>query len=155
MMNLHLNKLNSKYGKRIGQMFYIQCLKLIIFLFICNCFFLISNATNFFSHSLNRFVFKKTAYAFLIFFNLVHCMQIYPLNSCKLDWEENLFNVYIESIVFRIKILNFKDAFSVLRQFLTTESPLKVMKNAFYFTSKARFVLKIFKTLWSCSKTAW
>ena len=32
-----------------------------------------------------------------------------------------------------------------LRQFLATESSLKMMKNAFYFTSKALFVLKIFK----------
>ena len=34
-----------------------------------------------------------------------------------------------------------------LRQFLTTESPLKIMKNAFCFISKALFVLKIFKFL--------
>ena len=38
-----------------------------------------------------------------------------------------------------------KGALSILRQFLTNESPLKMMKNAFYFTSKALFVLKIFK----------
>ena len=31
--------------------------------------------------------------------------------------------------------------------FLATESPLKTMTNAFYFTSKARFVLKLFKFL--------
>ena len=40
-----------------------------------------------------------------------------------------------------------KGALSGLRQFLTTENPLKMMKNAFYFTSKALFVLKIFKFL--------
>ena len=40
---------------------------------------------------------------------------------------------------------NVKDALSVLRQFLATESPFKMMKNAFYFTSKALFILKIFK----------
>ena len=34
-----------------------------------------------------------------------------------------------------------------LRQFLIIESPLKIMKNAFYFTLKALFVLKIFKFL--------
>ena len=34
-----------------------------------------------------------------------------------------------------------------LRQFLTTKSPLKMMKNAFYFTSNALFVLKMFKFL--------
>ena len=31
-----------------------------------------------------------------------------------------------------------------LRQFLVTENPLKMMKNNFYFTLKALFVLKIF-----------
>ena len=43
--------------------------------------------------------------------------------------------------------LTIKGALSGLRQFLATESPLKMMKNAFYFTSKALFVLKIFKFL--------
>ena len=33
--------------------------------------------------------------------------------------------------------------------FLATEGPLKMIKNVFYFTLKARFVLKIFKFL-SC-----
>ena len=41
----------------------------------------------------------------------------------------------------------FKVALSGLRQFLTTESPLKMIKSAFYFTSKALSVLKIFKFL--------
>ena len=40
-----------------------------------------------------------------------------------------------------------KGALSGLRQFFVTESPLKMMKNAFYFTLKALFVLKIFKFL--------
>ena len=38
-------------------------------------------------------------------------------------------------------------ALSSLRQFLATKSPLKMMKNAVYFTLKALFVLKIFKIL--------
>ena len=39
--------------------------------------------------------------------------------------------------------------FALLRlsYILATESPLKMMKNAFYFTLKALFVLKIFKFL--------
>ena len=41
----------------------------------------------------------------------------------------------------------FKDALSSLRQFLATESPLKMMKKAFYFTLKALFFLQIFKFL--------
>ena len=40
-----------------------------------------------------------------------------------------------------------KDALSGLRQFLPTGTPLEMMKNVFYFTSKALFVLKIFKFL--------
>ena len=40
-----------------------------------------------------------------------------------------------------------KGALSGLRQFLTIKSPLKMMKNAFHFTSKALFVLKISKFL--------
>ena len=51
-----------------------------------------------------------------------------------------------------ININLFKGAFSGLRQFLAAESPLKMMKNAFYFTSKA---LKVFVlTIRSCSKMA-
>ena len=38
----------------------------------------------------------------------------------------------------------FKAHFKSQKQFLTTESPSKMMKNAFYFTLKALFVLKIF-----------
>ena len=41
----------------------------------------------------------------------------------------------------------FKGTLSDLRQFLTNEIPLKMMKNAFYFTLKALFILKIFKIL--------
>ena len=40
-----------------------------------------------------------------------------------------------------------KGALSGLRQFSAIESPLKIMKNAFYYTSKALFVLKIFNFL--------
>ena len=40
-----------------------------------------------------------------------------------------------------------KGALSGLRQLLVTESPLKMMKNARYFTLWARFVLNMFKFL--------
>ena len=40
-----------------------------------------------------------------------------------------------------------KSTLSGMRQYLESESPLKMMKNAFYFTLKARFVLKIIKFL--------
>ena len=42
------------------------------------------------------------------------------------------------------KIRLVKDALSGVRQFLTNENPLKMMKNAFYVTLTALFVLKIF-----------
>ena len=45
------------------------------------------------------------------------------------------------------KIFSFKDALSGLRKISETKSPLKVIENAFYFTLKALFVLKIFKVL--------
>ena len=41
----------------------------------------------------------------------------------------------------------FIGALSSLRQFLVTESHLKIMKNAFYFTLKVLLLLKIFKFL--------
>ena len=44
-------------------------------------------------------------------------------------------------------ILELKGVLSGLRQFLENESPLKMMKNAFYFTLKALIVLKLFKFL--------
>ena len=44
----------------------------------------------------------------------------------------------------------FKGPLSDLRQFLATESPLKMMKNDFYFILKPLFVL----TFWSYIKTA-
>ena len=42
---------------------------------------------------------------------------------------------------------NLKGTLLRLRQLLATGSPLKMMKNAFYFTSKALLVLKILKFL--------
>ena len=52
-----------------------------------------------------------------------------------------------------------KRALSDLRQLLTTETHLKMMKNDFYFTLKALLVLKIFIFLsWlfdQVKKTAW
>ena len=40
-----------------------------------------------------------------------------------------------------------KGALSGLRQFSVNKTPLKMMKNVFYFTLKALFILKIFKFL--------
>ena len=59
-------------------------------------------------------------------------------------WAEKLGTLLTTSHTESQKI---KGALSGLRQFLATESPLKVVKNAFYFTSKALCVLKICKFL--------
>ena len=53
-----------------------------------------------------------------------------------------------KNLIFGIHyIATLKGAIQVLGQFLITGSTSKIMKNAFYFTLKARFVLKIFKFL--------
>ena len=46
-----------------------------------------------------------------------------------------------------VEFQSIKDALSSLIQFLETESPLKMMKNAFYVTLKAVLVLMIFNFL--------
>ena len=51
----------------------------------------------------------------------------------------------MNAIANNVQVKEFKGTLSGLRQFLATESPLKMMKNAFYFTPKALFILKIFK----------
>ena len=53
--------------------------------------------------------------------------------------KKNLNLLYIDNEV--------KGALSGLRQILATEISLKMIKNVFYFISKALFVLKIFKFL--------
>ena len=45
-----------------------------------------------------------------------------------------------------LTITIFKGALSGLKEFLATENPCKMMKNAFYFTLKTLFVLKIFRS---------
>ena len=50
-------------------------------------------------------------------------------------------------IFFNIFFFVFKSAFSDLRQYLATENPLKLRKNAFNFILKAFFILNIFKFL--------
>ena len=45
------------------------------------------------------------------------------------------------------RLLQIKSALSGLRQFLAIETPLKMMKNAFYLTSKADFYIFVL-TFW-------
>ena len=47
----------------------------------------------------------------------------------------------------RYYIHHFQGTLEGLRQFLITESPLEMMKNAFYFILKAHFVLKFLSYL--------
>ena len=61
--------------------------------------------------------------------------------SVILDVSKNL------NTLFTLWTTAFKGTLQGLRQFLISESPLIVMKNAFYFTVKVPFVLKIFKFL--------
>ena len=79
-----------------------------------------------------------------------------PLKTYPNEWKanSNLFSVIRNQIltkIWKIEIsypnLIVKGALSDLRPFLAIESPLKMMKNAFYFTLKARFFFKIFKFL--------
>ena len=78
-------------------------------------------------------------------FNRFECMAgIDVLNKVKhknnnTKWKYGIFKVNFP--------FTLKGAISGLRQFLAAETPLKMMKNAFPFTSKALFVLKIFTFL--------
>ena len=79
----------------------------------------------------------RNSQAAIIILNWVNT-QFFPASIVK--------NTYFEEHL-RTAASVFKGALSDLRQFLATESPLKVMKNAFYFTFEALFVLEIFKLL--------
>ena len=123
-MYLCLNKLASKYGKGIALVFLIYTVqsskntRVILFLFINFIavfpFSFVSYATNLLHLFFNQVCFekkkKKEAAHVLMFFSVewLLCslyMQIYPLNACKLDCKEKLFDFYVDSIAFTIKIL--------------------------------------------------
>ena len=59
------------------------------------------------------------------------------------------FCVSVHHIDFKIcdVTIDIKGSLYGQRQFLATESPSKMMKNAFYFTLRAFFILEIFKFL--------
>ena len=77
------------------------------------------------------------------------------LKNSKLFWKHvfsnTIFFVFTSSSykgrkkITELGSLNIKDGISGLRQFLATENPLKMMKNAFCFTLRALSVLKIIK----------
>ena len=91
---------------------------------------------------------SKEPFIFWFYFN-----EFFFIDKAKLVTR----NKYLISLR-KKKKFSVKVALSGLRQFSAAESPLKMMKNTFYFTSKSLFVLKIFffsLTFWSFSKTAW
>ena len=53
----------------------------------------------------------------------------------------------IKTLMLMVVMFGFKGALSGLRQLWAIESPLKAMKNTFYFTGKDLVILKIFKFL--------
>ena len=81
-----------------------------------------------------------------------------PVPLCPIKWRP--FKIFVKSHKSPLLIANtVNSAVSGLRQFLATESPWKLKKNAFYFILKALFILKIFKFLsWlfdHVEKTVW
>ena len=77
--------------------------------------------------------------------NVHYCLEDINILSYSVVFIKMIILLHFHSC-FRIDSF-IKGALSGLRQFLATESPLKLMKNVFYFISKALFVLKIFKFL--------
>ena len=75
----------------------------------------------------------------LAFNELIRMKELYPLRALSGN------DALRPKRIFFLR--NAKDAVSGLRRFLATKSSLKMMKNAFYFTLKAFFLLKIFKLL--------
>ena len=98
------------------------------------------NDRRFTSNSLNYSYFSKkyhNYYTFTLAFGLI-ILTLWHLINVLINWK----------FVSRF-FPDLKGALLGLRQFLATESPLKMMKNGFCFTLKAFFVLEIFKFL-SC-----
>ena len=74
-------------------------------------------------------------------FEFIFCMAVNHH-----DW--NLLNRFRSLMTLRVfSKVSLKGAISGLKQVLANENPSKMMKNAFYFTLKALFVLKIFTFL--------
>ena len=93
------------------------------------------------------YLFTLFIYILVYLFSLVKANVIYVQVSFQTF--NNLLSFVIRSytkVTFFFR-MRFNDALSGLRQFLVTENPLKMMKNAIYFTLKALFALKIFTFL--------
>ena len=117
-----------------------------VILFLILLFHVVSVNTSVFNRTiLHMIIFTNIHMTNLIFINLFKCAHVilvyYFLFIAGRPFE------YLSLGIFVIFKHFFKGALSGLKQFLVTENHLKMMKNAFYFTSKALFVLKIFKFL--------
>ena len=71
-----------------------------------------------------------------------HSGKFKTLDKQKLWPPRDLWKIVINTVS-TWKVNGFKGAFSGLRQFLATESSLKLMKNALYFSVRTLFVLKM------------
>ena len=99
-------------------------------------------------HNLDRY--QRTSLVFItktFFLHLIH--QISALRT-----QQHQFFLFYKKLqsAYYYRLIG---ALSSLKQFLATESPLKMMKNAFYFTLKALFVLKILFLSLLFAKTTW
>ena len=81
------------------------------------------------------FTFRHAVFYEIFLPNSFNKFKSWYQNSCIRPYSQNILDILIICL---------KGALSGLRQFMPTESPSKIMKNAFYFTSKALSVLKIF-----------
>ena len=75
-------------------MFYVHCIKLEK-----------SQSHHFLIHSLNRFVLKKKCLHVVGFLQLGALYANIHFKCLKVDGEENLFDFYVESVAFKMKIL--------------------------------------------------
>ena len=101
------------------------------------------------------FAFECNAKCFAIASDFLQCMYRKKPCNCHSNFFPSLFTFCCYFWMDWEKV--FKGTLSGLRQFLAIESPLKMMKNAFYFTLKDLFsftlkALFVF-TFWSCRKT--
>ena len=83
---------------------------------------------------------------FQTFFKVVLCHKFYVLAKVDSKMAVRIVSKILQKNVYFVCLV-FKGALSSLKQFLETERPLKMVKNAAYFTSNALFVRKIFKFL--------
>ena len=85
----------------------------------------------------------------------LECLTLFWIRLCLDNCSKLRLFRYIQAYSSMFSII--KGPLSGRRRFLETESPLKSMRNAFYFILKALFVLKTLfvLTFWLCIKPTW